>query len=146
MQALTQLRELLSQVPARLQRIPHPEARPASGKWSPKEELGHLLDSAANNHQRMVRVQLQDGLALPGYAQEDWVRLHGYGRRDWPELIQSWSALNRQLLAAAESVPEASWNHHCTIADSKPLTLQFVFEDYLRHMRHHLQHIGIELD
>ena len=83
---------------------------------------------------------------MPGYAQEDWVRLHGYERRDWAELIQLWSALNRQLLAAAESVPEASWRHTCTVADSEPLRLQFVFEDYLRHMRHHLKHIGIEVD
>src|SRR5271165_4073512 len=117
MQTMNLFRRLLHDVPARLQRLPEPERKPSAGKWSPKEELGHLLDSAANNHQRIVRVQLQDGLAMPGYQQEEWVRLHGYAQRDWQELIQLWSALNRQLLAAAESVPESAWQHTCTVAD-----------------------------
>jgi hypothetical protein len=144
-QAITRLRQLLNDVPARLERVPDPGRNPSPGKWSPKEELGHLLDSAANNHQRIVRVQIQGGLAMPGYEQEEWVRRHGYRQRDWQELIQLWSALNRQLLAAAEAVPDPAWRHTCTVAGSEPLTLQFVFEDYLRHMLHHLQHIGIEV-
>jgi hypothetical protein len=145
-QALAALGQLLNHVPARLHRIPHPEQRPSPGKWSPKEELGHLLDSAANNHQRIVRVQLQDALAMPGYEQEAWVRLHAYQERDWQGLIQLWSALNRQLLAAAEAVPDSAWQHTCSVAGSAPLTLEFVFEDYLRHIRHHLQHIGTEVE
>jgi hypothetical protein len=144
-QALWFLRRLLNDVPARLQRIQEPRQRPNSGKWSPKEELGHLLDSAANNHQRIVRVQMQDGLAMPGYEQKDWVRIHAYQERDWQELIQLWSGLNCQLLAAAEAVPDSAWRHTCTVAGSESMTLQFVFEDYLDHMRHHLEHIGVEV-
>jgi hypothetical protein len=139
------LRRLLIEVPPRLERLPDPGLRPAPDKWSPKEELGHLLDSAANNHQRIVRVQMEDGLAMPSYEQEKWVRLHTYQQRDWYELVQLWTALNHQLLAAAQAVPDSAWSHTCTIAGSKPLTLKFVFEDYLDHMLHHLQHIGIEV-
>jgi DinB superfamily len=142
---LSLLRRLLDDVPARLGRVSDAGRKPASGKWSPKEELGHLLDSAANNHQRIVRVQMREGLDMPGYEQEQWVRLHAYQKRDWQELIQSWSALNRQLFAAAESVPDSAWQHTCTVAGPELLTLQFVFEDYLRHMLHHLQHIGIDV-
>ncbi len=145
---LTSLRDLLQQVPGRLDKLSNEavESKPTPTKWSAKEELGHLLDSAANNHQRIVRAQLEDKLALPGYDQSRWVTANAYQRRDWKELIEVWQALNRQLLAAAESVPDAAWSHTLTIAGSAPLTLQFVFEDYVAHMLHHLQHIGIATD
>ena len=144
MQALTQLQRIVVEVPGRLERLaPSAGRRPAPGKWSPKEELGHLLDSAANNHQRIVRVQMENNLAMPGYQQERWVEVHGYQHREWSELIELWTGLNRQLLAAAQSVPDPSWSHICTVADSGPLTLEFVFTDYLSHMLHHLEHIGV---
>ena len=117
----------------------------APGKWSAKEELGHLIDSAANNHQRIVRAQLENTPAIPGYAPQAWVDLHGYKRREWRELIELWRALNQQLSAAAEAVPESARSRTCTIAGSEPLTIEFVFEDYLEHMLHHLQHIGIDV-
>jgi hypothetical protein len=147
MTAITSLRNLIDRVPVRLAELPaeRVENRPSPAKWSPKEELGHLLDSAANNHQRIVRAQLENNLAMPGYVQTAWVAINRYQQRDWPELIDLWQALNRQLLAAAESVPDAAWSHTLTINASAPLTLQFVFEDYLTHMAHHLEHIGIEV-
>jgi hypothetical protein len=144
MQAFHSLRRILSEAPGRLEQLPDPGRKPASGKWSAKEELGHLLDSAVNNHQRIVRAQVQSGLSLPGYQQENWVRIHAYQQRDWHELIQLWTALNRHLLVAAEAVPASAWGHCCTV-DGEPSSLQFVFEDYLRHMLHHLQHIGVEV-
>jgi DinB family protein len=148
MQALTSLRDLVQRVPGRLEQLSKDTAgtKPTPSGWSPKEELGHLLDSAANNHQRIVRAQLEDNVAMPGYDQSAWVALHAYQRRDWGELIELWQALNRQLLAGAEAVPDAAWSRMLTVAGSEPLTLQFVFEDYLTHMLHHLQHIGIEVD
>ena len=148
MQGLKRLRTLIEEVPPRLSKLAQSQAelKPSSSRWSPKEELGHLLDSAANNHQRIVRAQLEDEPKMPGYDGNAWVELHKYQHRDWKEMIDIWRALNRQLLAAAEAVPESAWSRTCTIADSLPLTLKFVFEDYIDHMVHHLQHIGIEVD
>jgi len=148
MQGLTLLQALLVHVPARLEKIPPAQAELASAPshWSPKQELGHLLDSAANNHQRIARAQLEDKPAMPGYDGDRWVELHAYQRRDWTELLGLWKALNGQLLAAARAVPDSAWSRTCTIADSKPLTLKFVFEDYIEHMMHHLQHIRIQMD
>jgi len=148
MEALSLMRALLQQVPERLEALPENRvcARPAPEKWSPKQELGHLLDSAANNHQRIVRAQLEENPAMPGYAQELWVNLHDYANRDWSELIDLWRSLNRQLLSAAEAVPDPAWPRTCTVAGSEPLTLKFVFEDYVEHMMHHLRHIGIDVD
>src|SRR6266849_9532888 len=125
MQGLTKLRALIDEVPLRLKKLPPSQVdqKPLPTKWSPKEELGHLLDSAANNHQRIVRTQLEDKPAMPGYDGDGWVELHRYQQRDWRELIEVWEALNRQLLAAAKAVPDSAWSRSCTIADSKPLTL-----------------------
>ena len=148
MKAIEHLQRLLVEVPLRLAALPSDsvERKPSSSKWSPKEELGHLIDSAANNHQRIVRIQLQQNPAMPGYEQDRWVALHHYQQRDWKELIQVWAALNQQLLSAAKNAPESAWKRTCTIADSEPLTLKFVFEDYIQHMIHHLTHIGVEIN
>lgn len=143
---IEKLRIFLDKVPARLKEIAEPQSKPASDKWSAKEELGHLIDSAANNHQRIVRVQSEDKLSLPGYQQDQWVKVHGYQRRDWQELIELWSSFNQQLLIAATSVPDAAWANTCRISDLGPLTLKVVFEDYLDHMLHHLEHIGLRAD
>ena len=147
MQALKELRALIDKIPHRLSKLPasQVESKPALSSWSPKEELGHLLDSAANNHQRIVRTQLDDEPKMPGYDGDAWVELHRYQQRNWQDMVELWRALNQQLLTAAEAAPDAAWARTCTIADSPPLTLKFVFEDYIDHMLHHLQHIGIEI-
>jgi hypothetical protein len=120
--------------------------KPAPDKWSPKEELGHLIDSAANNHQRIVRAQLENSPAMPDYNGDDWVRLHSYQAREWDELIGVWLAFNHQLVAAAEAARPATWTRTCTIAGSEPLTASFVLGDYLEHLLHHIRHIGVNTD
>jgi nitroreductase len=144
---LAQLRYALTVVPGRLAGISNANAaaRPAPDSWSPKQELGHLIDSAANNHQRIVRAQLEDNLALPGYDGDRWVELHGYRNREWTELIALWRAGNSQLLAAAESAPEAAWTQTLSVGGSEPMTLRFVLDDYVDHMVSHLRHIGVEV-
>lgn len=114
------------------------------GKWIRKEILGHLIDSAANNHQRIVRAQASNPLVMPGYDQEAWVRANGYRSRAWSELVGLWVALNRHLAQAVDLVPAAAWAHHCAIGGDEPVTLEFLVADYLRHMRHHLAQIEHE--
>ena len=147
-QTAERLARILATTPLRLADISGDDAShsSASGHWSKKQILGHLIDSAANNHQRIVRAQLEENPAMPGYEQNRWAAVHAYSRREWKELIKVWQALNRQLLAAAEAVPADGWSRTLTVAGSAPLTLEFVFEDYLAHMLHHLRHIGIEVN
>jgi hypothetical protein len=141
--AVELLKHLIETEPSQLAELSDATAAltPSPEKWSPKQELGHLLDSAANNHQRIVRTLLEEQPAMPGYQQQRWVQVHRYQQRDWRELIDTWTALNRQLLVAADSVGDSDWMRTCTIANSEPLTLKFVLEDYVAHMRHHLAHI-----
>jgi hypothetical protein len=142
------LRELIRHLPDRLRAMPADKVqhKPAPIAWSVKEELGHLLDSAANNYQRIVRAQLEEHPAMPNYDGDAWVALQRYQEREWPMLIELWAALNRQLLAAAEVAAPSAWSRRLTIGDSAPLTLQFVFDDYVDHMLHHLRHMGVEVE
>ncbi|HVN78255.1 MAG TPA: DinB family protein [Terriglobia bacterium] len=107
-------------------------------KWSKKEMLGHLIDSAANNHQRFVRASYYAAEEFPQYSQIDWVRIQQYHESEWPELVALWSAYNRHLCHVIEHLPEEAFSAPCNIGREEPVQLGFVIEDYLRHLRHHL--------
>jgi hypothetical protein len=150
-------RRLAAVVEAALPRLlalgePRLSTRPAGGGWSPREELGHLVDSAGNNHQRFVRAQLQDTLVFPGYAQDAWVAAQDYQRAAWPELVALWAALNRHIArvmasapAAERERPRAKHNLHeiawRTVPRERPATLGYLMADYVGHLEHHLRRI-----
>jgi hypothetical protein len=101
-------RETIEAAEKRLLAISEQQSRTsrAEGKWSSKEIIGHLIDSAANNHQRFVCAQFTDELAFPGYRQEDWVRVQGYNEEPWQQLVQLWKHYNLHLLHVMSLVPE----------------------------------------
>jgi hypothetical protein len=118
------------------------------GSWSPKEELGHLIDSASNNHQRFVRAALEPEYRGPGYAQNAWVALHGYQETPWQTLVSLWYSYNEMLARLVANIPEDKLSTPCYIGAAsgreparEPVTLGFVIEDYVLHMRHHLDHL-----
>jgi DinB family protein len=111
------------------------------GKWTRKEVLGHLIDSALNNHQRFVRAQRVDPLVWPGYEQDAWVALQRYRDRPWTELQDLWSALNRHLVHVMAAVPADRLGVECRIGDDPPTPLGWWMTDYVRHLRHHLGQI-----
>ena len=127
--------ELLAADPRNTSRRPDPRT------WSPKEVLGHLIDSAANNHQRFVRAQETDALSLPGYEQNHWVRSQGYNDADWPHLVALWTHLNLHLADVIARIPIDRYSVPCTIGESAPVTLEFVIVDYLNHLKHHMPQI-----
>ena len=119
--------------------------RPAANTWSPKEVLGHLIDSAANNHQRFVRAQRTDALTLPGYEQDHWVASQGYQDADWPHLVTLWTHLNLHLADVMDRIPPAKYSVRCVIGDSSPIPLESIVIDYLDHLRHHMAQIRARL-
>jgi hypothetical protein len=119
-------------------------ARPTlSGGWSRKQVIGHLIDSASNNHQRFVRAALQPALDFPGYDQDGGVRLQDPQSADWLLLVQLWAAYNRYLAHVISQVPVTKWETPCRIGSAKPVTLAFLVTDYYRHLTHHLAQIGV---
>jgi hypothetical protein len=114
----------------------------APGKWSRKEILGHLVDSASNNHQRFVLAQLAGELAFPGYAQNDWVRIQGYADEEWARVVDMWCALNRHLAHIVSRIPAEKLQTRCRIGDNAPMTLEALIADYVRHLEHHLEQLA----
>jgi hypothetical protein len=110
-------------------------------KWSRKEELGHLIDSASNNHLRFVRAALEPEFHGPSYDQNGSVTVHGYRELNWSELLEFWGRYNRLLTRVVARIPQGKLQTRCRVGDSQPVTLQFLIEDYVAHMQHHLDHI-----
>jgi DinB superfamily len=137
------LRERVEWAGPRLSRLPEAEAdhKPAPERWSKKEILGHLVDSACNNHQRFVRAILADELVFPGYEQEGWARCQQHADADWPLLVDLWSAYNRHLAALVARFPADKLATPCRIGGADAVTLAALAEDYLRHLDHHLNQL-----
>jgi len=144
-EAVGKLKQIVAQAPSLLMAISPEEASttPAPGKWSKKQELGHLLDSASNNHQRVVRAQVEEHPSLADYDGDRWVALHKYQATDWREIIEGWRVMNQQLIRAASSIAPRAPERKLTVGGN-PMTLGLLLNDYVDHLLHHLRHIGID--
>ncbi len=137
------LQATISQARPLLEKLTDAEAssRPQPGKWSKKEILGHLLDSASNNHQRFVRAALQGKLVFPGYDQDPLVELQRFRAMDWKFLTEFWASYNRFLAQVISVLPVEGAPVICSIGENPPATLEWVAEDYVAHLKHHLNQI-----
>ncbi len=109
--------------------------------WSVKEILGHLIDSASNNHQRFVRAQLASEFTFPDYEQNRWVASQDYQTRPWSELVDLWLLYNHHLAHVIGRIPKAAANVPCRLGTNEPITLTALVQHYLDHVRHHLEQI-----
>lgn len=113
--------------------------RPHSDKWSKKEILGHLLDSATNNHHRFIRAQFED-VVFGRYHQTEWVTHNHYSELSISHLIAFWEAYNRHLLEVIKRIPEEKLLKVVNVAGEEH-TLEWIIQDYIDHMEHHLAQI-----
>lgn len=129
------------------------EWQPAPGKWSKKEILGHLIDSAYNNHQRFIRAPSQHDLVFNGYNQDEWVKRNRYQQRPVKEILRTWEIVNNhlaQLLAgiSRHHLHQPSRKHNFHQICMRPLpeeattSLAYLVWDYLEHLEHHLSQIA----
>jgi hypothetical protein len=146
-QTISTASDQLSQISAAESQLPR-----AEGKWSPREIIGHLIDSASNNHQRFVRAQFTDDLVFAGYEQEGWVRTQNYQTEDWADLVQLWRLYNQHIFHLMTQVPEETrlklrYKHNLhqiasdSLSETEPVTLDWFMRDYVDHMKKHLKQI-----
>ncbi len=124
----------------------------ADDHWSAKQIIGHLIDSATNNHARFVLAQIKDDLVFPGYDQDRWVEINHYQQAPWPQLVELWRAYNLHLLHVMATTPKEKLSHRCaqhslqtiafkTVSESETVTLEYLMKDYVVHLKHHLGQI-----
>jgi len=147
----TELRSIVANVAGRLREIgtdPNLAIRPRPEKWSRKEILGHLIDSACNNQQKFVRMMQQPHLDFPGYRQDDWVELQNWAAADWEEMITLWESYNQHIAFLIANIAPKFYSNTVTIEGTGPFTLEFIMPDYVEHLKHHLKQIfpDIELE
>lgn len=138
------LRSAIAAIEPRLRAVAEPAAalRPGGGAgWSRKQELGHLIDSAVNNRTRFINAALAGRYAGPSYDGNGWVNLGGYADMAWTDVVGLWTALNRALAVVLERIPPERLAAPCRIGEGEFVTLEFVIDDYIRHMQDHLDHI-----
>lgn len=152
------LHSTVAQAALQLNRLTPEQAAtpPAPGRWSPIQIIGHLIDSASNNHGRFVRAQLTEDLCFEGYDQEGWVEAQRWAEADWQELVALWEAFNLQIarlmaITPTEALRRPRANHNLdrlaweTVPADQPATLEYFMRDYLGHLKHHLRQIDPDL-
>ena len=141
----TELLATVDAAEARLQAISEANAtEPAlTGGWSRKQLIGHLIDSASNNHQRFVRAALSGALAFPAYDTDGWAGVENAQEAAWGTLVALWANYNRYLAHVVSHLPADKLDVLVRIGPSDPVTLRYLAEDYLSHLQHHLRQIGL---
>ncbi|MCF0055659.1 DinB family protein [Dyadobacter sp. CY356] len=140
--ASERLKVLVNSIPALLEEISETELslKPSPSQWSKKEILGHLIDSAANNHQRFIRIQYEHEPVL-FYDQNQWNELSNYQNISANHLIQFWKSYNQQLVEIINLISDENLNRLGSGNDGQKLPLNFYITDYVGHLEHHLKQI-----
>ena len=157
MEFTNNFRQRIQEIHQQLSQIPPEKAiqRPQPDKWSPIEIMGHLIDSANNNHRRFTKAQWQDNMIFNGYRQEDWVNVQKYPSTDWQQLLDFWKLYNLHICHIMENTPEEKLtkevhehNLHkiamITVPADQPTTLKYFMEDYIYHIEHHMKQIAFQ--
>ena len=113
--------------------------RPLPNKWSKKEILGHLCDSAINNINRFIKIQYEEQpFVIQSYNQNQWVILQNYQERPLDEILNLFLALNKQIINTISNIPQERLSYLCDIGNNQQKTLEWLVKDYLKHMEHHI--------
>ena len=141
-QSVERLQYLCSTIPPLLQQITEEEFvfKPVPTQWSKKEILGHLIDSASNNHQRFIRIQYENEPVI-FYDQNQWNELSNYNYLVTSDLINFWAIYNQHLIEIIKIIPTENLDRNGVGRDGQKLPLYFYINDYVSHLEHHLKQL-----
>lgn len=108
-----------------------------------KQIIGHLIDSASNNHQRMVRLQYNQKLDFPDYRQDNdrWIALQKYQDENWENLVQLWVFFNLHIAWIINQTDENHMSGFWTDCDRTEVSLAQMIDGYYAHLLLHLNEI-----
>jgi DinB superfamily len=116
-------------------------AKPFTNKWSRKEVVGHLIDSAENNLRRFICGQYEVPAPKIKYQQEFWVAVNQYQTIPSKEVIENWRLINLKICRVLQQMPIENHSKTCDFGDGKFLTLEWLAIDYVKHLKHHINQI-----
>ena len=118
-------------------------ARSQPGKWSKKEVIGHLTDSAHNNLRRFICGQYDEPVNPIAYDPDWWVKANDYQNLQTTYIIDLWCFMNRQICRVLSAMPTEAYGRLCNTGGSQAELhdLEWIAADYVRHMKHHLNQI-----
>jgi len=128
-------------IPEELNRMTEKELnhRPMPHKWSKKEILGHLCDSALNNMNRFIKIQYEEHpYVIQSYNQDQWVLVQNYQERPLDEIVNLFCALNKQIIHIIKNTPNDRLSNLCDIGNNQLKSMEWLIKDYLEHMEHHI--------
>jgi hypothetical protein len=142
--SINRLQELVSIIPAKLHALTDEDFsfKRDEQAWSKKKILGHLIDSAANNHHRFIRAQYLD-VPVIFYNQDEWVRLNNYQQLHTRHIISLWTVYNQHLVEVIKAIPEEHLLKEANSGGENNYTLQWLIDDYVVHMEHHLKQLVV---
>lgn len=119
------------------------DEKPNPIKWSRKELLGHLIDSASNNLRRLIVGQYEQGTKIV-YHQDEWVAYQNYQEMDIEDVKTLWKLMNDQIARVIGLIPQSKLDNTCDTGKGKVEvhTLVYFIEDYIVHLKYHLKQIN----
>jgi len=115
------------------------KAKPLPHKWSKKEVVGHLIDSAQNNLRRFICGQYEDKPPFIVYQQNFWVNSNEYQAMPSEDIIELWRLVNQRICAVLTTMPAENYHKECDTGSLH--SLQWLAGDYVKHLKHHINQI-----
>jgi len=137
---LRDLKKMLDVYPTKFAAISEQDfaVKSAPTKWSKKEVVGHLIDSAQNNLRRFIVGQYERVPHIV-YQQDFWVSANGYHQYSKSDIIQLWRLVNQQIIHVLENMPVENYAKECKTGDIH--TLEWLASDYVKHLKHHINQL-----
>jgi hypothetical protein len=144
-ETITELLSIVNSYSERFQTFSENEfsAKPNPSKWSKKEVVGHLIDSAQNNLRRFIVGQYESVPPKITYEQDFWVAANGYQNLSKADVIDLWKLTNYSIANVWKNMDPKNYSKKADTGktDQQLHTLEWLAVDYNKHMKHHINQI-----